>query len=164
MWRANLCSRVGNRVLITVAEFPAPDKRALYEGAKRVHWSEWFRHDQTFAVDASTLKSKLNHHGFARSYSKMQSAIDSDTKDTSDRMSIASVLMCGLTCISKMIEPRSVWMRVVDDCTTVATAKPGEAPVKETLAAACALDSMEGPKHPWSTQCAAQGHFSLRLP
>ena len=50
MWRANLCSRVGNRVLIPVAEFPAPDKRALYEGAKRVHWSEWFRHDQTGAT------------------------------------------------------------------------------------------------------------------
>lgn len=65
MWRANLCSRVGNRVLVPVAEFPAPDKRALYEGAKRIHWSEWFSHDQTFAVDASTHKSKLNHHGYA---------------------------------------------------------------------------------------------------
>ena len=64
MWRANLCSRLGNRVLIPIAQFPAPEKRALYEGAKRIHWSEWFGPDQTFAVDASSHKSKLNHSGF----------------------------------------------------------------------------------------------------
>ena len=29
MWRANLCSRLGNRVLIPIAQFPAPEKTSL---------------------------------------------------------------------------------------------------------------------------------------
>ena len=64
LWRANVESRVANRVLVPVAEFPAHDRRALYEGAKRVKWHTWFGTSQTIAVDATIHQSAFQHSGF----------------------------------------------------------------------------------------------------
>lgn len=140
MWRANLCSRVGNRVLIPVAEFPAPDKRALYEGAKRVHWSEWFSHEQTFAVDASTHKSALNHHGFCALVLK-DAVCDRFRFEGDPRPNV-----------DRQYPDIRINVHIEDDRATISMdasgsrlhrrgyrKSVGEAPVKETLAAALLL-------------------------
>ncbi|MCA9541497.1 MAG: hypothetical protein KC620_21515, partial [Myxococcales bacterium] len=64
MWRANLQSRVANRVLVPIAEFPAVDREALYDGASRIDWSAWFGVERTFAIDANSKDSALDHTAF----------------------------------------------------------------------------------------------------
>ena len=65
LWRANLCLRVANRVLLPVAQFHAPDREALYAGARAVDWSQWFDLRKTFAIDASSNRSQIDHTAFA---------------------------------------------------------------------------------------------------
>ena len=46
-YRACLWSRVANRVLLRVAQFPAPTPEALYEGVRTIDWSEHLGVDGT---------------------------------------------------------------------------------------------------------------------
>lgn len=64
MWRVNAYSRLANRVLIPIAEFPAPTREALYEGARRVRWDWWVHTTQTVAVDSTSVGSALSHTHF----------------------------------------------------------------------------------------------------
>ncbi|MEE2786903.1 MAG: THUMP domain-containing protein [Myxococcota bacterium] len=70
LWRANLESRIANRILCPVAEFPAADREALYEAVKRVHWPAWFTVEHTIALDASSHKSALTHTAFIAQVAK----------------------------------------------------------------------------------------------
>lgn len=64
MWRINLTSRVANRVLLPIAEFPARDRDQLYAGVKRINWPDWMEVRQTLAVDATSHESGMVHTGF----------------------------------------------------------------------------------------------------
>ena len=64
IWRVNAYSRLGNRVLIPIAEFEATDRGALYEAVKKVRWDWWVHTSQTIAVDASSVNSQMNHTHF----------------------------------------------------------------------------------------------------
>ena len=64
LWRVNLYSRLANRILIPLAEFPAADRKALYEACKKIRWDWWVHSSQTIAVDASTHKSSMQHTHF----------------------------------------------------------------------------------------------------
>lgn len=60
-YRACLWSRVGLRVLLPLAGFPAPTPEALYAGGREVDWSRWLRADGTLAVDFSSTQSAITH-------------------------------------------------------------------------------------------------------
>ncbi len=64
-YRMCLWSRVANRVLLPLAEFPAPTPEALYEGARGVAWDEHLAPDGTLAVDCTSRKSRVAHTQFA---------------------------------------------------------------------------------------------------
>jgi 23S rRNA (guanine2445-N2)-methyltransferase / 23S rRNA (guanine2069-N7)-methyltransferase len=64
-YRACLWSRVANRVLLAVAEFPAPTPEALYDGARAIDWSQHLGADGTLAVDCTTSRSAITHTQFA---------------------------------------------------------------------------------------------------
>jgi 23S rRNA (guanine2445-N2)-methyltransferase / 23S rRNA (guanine2069-N7)-methyltransferase len=64
-YRACLWSRVANRVLLKLAEFPAPTPEALYDGVRTVDWSEHLGVDGTLAVDATSTRSAITHTQFA---------------------------------------------------------------------------------------------------
>ncbi len=64
LWRVNLESRFASRVLVPLAEFPARDRTALYEGVLRINWPHWFGVRRTINVDASTHKNPIGHSGF----------------------------------------------------------------------------------------------------
>jgi 23S rRNA (guanine2445-N2)-methyltransferase / 23S rRNA (guanine2069-N7)-methyltransferase len=64
-YRACLWSRVANRVLLAVAEFPAPTPEALYDGVRGVDWSEHLGVDGTLAVDCTSTRSAITHTQFA---------------------------------------------------------------------------------------------------
>jgi len=60
MVRANLCSRLAQRVLILVAEFEARDFDTLFEGVRAADWSSYIAADDAFPVGGSTLDSALS--------------------------------------------------------------------------------------------------------
>lgn len=60
-YRACLWSRVANRILLPLTEFPAGTSEALYDGTFTIDWSQHLRADQTLAVDANVSDSTLNH-------------------------------------------------------------------------------------------------------
>jgi 23S rRNA (guanine2445-N2)-methyltransferase len=62
--RACLWSRIGVRVLLEVGSFDAPDGAALYEGARAVDWSQWMTPRTTLAVRATCRSSRLTHSQF----------------------------------------------------------------------------------------------------
>jgi 23S rRNA (guanine2445-N2)-methyltransferase / 23S rRNA (guanine2069-N7)-methyltransferase len=64
-YRACLWSRVANRVLLKIAEFPAPTPEALYDGVRAVDWREHLGVDGTLAVDATSTRSAITHTQFA---------------------------------------------------------------------------------------------------
>jgi putative N6-adenine-specific DNA methylase len=60
-YRANLTLRTADRVYARLAQFPAADFEALFEGVKRVRWQDWFRKDVRVVVDkVRTHASKLS--------------------------------------------------------------------------------------------------------
>lgn len=59
--RANLWLRTAVRVLMRVARFEASDDKLLYAGAGEVDWSRFISADGTFAIDAHTNASILDH-------------------------------------------------------------------------------------------------------
>jgi 23S rRNA (guanine2445-N2)-methyltransferase / 23S rRNA (guanine2069-N7)-methyltransferase len=64
-YRACLWSRVGNRVLLPIAEFPAATPEALYAGARTVAWQEHLDSERTLAVDCTSSRSAITHTQFA---------------------------------------------------------------------------------------------------
>lgn len=60
MVRANLCSRLAQRVYILLSEFPATDFDTLFEGVKAIEWSEYLDRDDSFPVKGGSLDSTLS--------------------------------------------------------------------------------------------------------
>ena len=58
--RANLCSSLCARVFILMAEFEARDFDALFEGVKAADWSRFIGERDAFPVKGSSLDSELN--------------------------------------------------------------------------------------------------------
>ena len=57
--RANLNLRTGERVLVRIGSFPAPDFDALYDGARALPWADFIPRDGAFPVRCRTIDSKL---------------------------------------------------------------------------------------------------------
>ena len=60
MARANLCSRLAQRVYILLAEFEARDFDTLFEGTRAVEWSDYLAGDDAFPVKGGSLDSVLS--------------------------------------------------------------------------------------------------------
>lgn len=61
---ACLWSRIAVRILMPIARFPAPDGDALYAGARALEWERWITPRHTIAVSAVSKKSALAHTHF----------------------------------------------------------------------------------------------------
>ena len=64
-YRACLWSRLASRILMPLSSFVATDPDQLYEACLSFPWEEHFTAEQTFAVDASLVGSKLTHSHYA---------------------------------------------------------------------------------------------------
>ena len=64
-YRACLWSRLASRILMPISNFVAIDPDQLYAACNSFPWEEHFSVDQTFAVDASLVGSKLTHSHYA---------------------------------------------------------------------------------------------------
>jgi len=137
-YRACLWSRYASRVFLTLAEFPAPDEDALYEGALQVDWSQHMDIDTTFAVDCSLHHSAIQHSGFAAL--RVKDAVVDQFRETCNERPNVSVVRPGIR----------IRASVYKDQATISLDLSGEslhrrgyrkeggslAPLKESLAAA----------------------------
>lgn len=89
-YRVCLWSRVANRVLLPLAQFPAASPEALYAGVRTIDWSDHLGPDQTFAVEFNTSHSQITHSHFGAL--KVKDAIVDQFRDRSgERPSVATV-------------------------------------------------------------------------
>lgn len=58
--RANLWLRAADRVLIKMAEFKALEFEELFQQIKGIPWEEWIPEDGHFVINGSSVKSKLS--------------------------------------------------------------------------------------------------------
>ncbi len=63
IYRANLHSRVGSRVLVRVARFPARSFKELQKGLKALDLTPWLRPGTTANIKITTKKTTLFHSG-----------------------------------------------------------------------------------------------------
>jgi len=64
-WRACPESRIAQRIQVLVNRFPAPTQDALYAGIRQFDWSRFVSYRQTLAVSAVCHGCAINHSGFA---------------------------------------------------------------------------------------------------
>jgi putative N6-adenine-specific DNA methylase len=64
-WRACLQSRIAQRIHLLLARFPAPTPEMLYDGVRDAPWAAHLTTAQTFSVRAVCLGSEITHSGFA---------------------------------------------------------------------------------------------------
>ena len=64
-YRACLWSRFASRILLELARFDAPDPDALYTHAGTLLWDDHFTVQSTFAVHTTLVNAALNHSQFA---------------------------------------------------------------------------------------------------
>lgn len=60
-YRVCLWSRVANRVLLPLAQFPAPTPEALYDGVRGIDWSAHLDQHGTLAVEFNAYRSAITH-------------------------------------------------------------------------------------------------------
>ncbi len=69
-YRICLWSRLANRVLLTLAHFPAPDPEALYDHIHALEWEDHLSPDATLAVDCHVADSAITHNQYAAQKAK----------------------------------------------------------------------------------------------
>ncbi|TWH99067.1 23S rRNA (guanine2445-N2)-methyltransferase / 23S rRNA (guanine2069-N7)-methyltransferase [Luteimonas cucumeris] len=135
--RAVLWSRLASRVLWPLAEFECPDEHALYAGAAAVDWPRHLSADMTLAVDAHVSGTAITHARYAaqrtkdavvdtlRTASGARPSVDVESPD----LRLSLVVRKGRAILSVDLGGgplhRRGWRQA-----------QGEAPLKETLAAA----------------------------
>lgn len=135
--RLNLGSRLAQRVLWQVAEGPYQTEHDLYDLARQVRWGEWITPRHTLRVDASAWRSPLRSLNFAALRIK-DAVCDQLREQTGERPNVdtrfpdlALALHLGPEQASLSVDLsgealfKRGWREV-----------QGEAPLKETLAAA----------------------------
>ena len=139
-YRACLWSRLASRILITLAEFEAPDADALYAGARAVAWSEQLDLATSFAVDAVGATPGVTHSQYAALRVK-DAIVDAFREATGERPNVDTenpglrvnlVLRRGRAIVSLNLSGAPLHQRGYRK-------GAGLAPLKENLAAAMLL-------------------------
>lgn len=136
-WRACLQSRIATRIQALMLRFPAPTQEALYAGIQKVDWTPYISYRTTISVSAVCNASAINHSGFAalktkdaivdqiRAVSGERPSVDKDDADVRIFLYIAN-------------DKAAVYLDMSGDALHRRgyRTQAGEAPLKETLAAA----------------------------
>lgn len=64
IYRINYCSRIASRVLLPLRSFNVYDARSLYTESRKIDWSNFLSLEKTFAIDANVNHPKLRHSLF----------------------------------------------------------------------------------------------------
>jgi 23S rRNA G2445 N2-methylase RlmL len=64
-WRACLTSRIAQRIQLLLGRFACPSEEALYDGVAAIDWSDYLSPEHTLSVSAVCTASAITHSGFA---------------------------------------------------------------------------------------------------
>ena len=142
--RLNLECRLGQRVLLPLIDGPYRDEHDLYELARRVNWTEWITPEQTLRVDVNAQRSPLQSLNFAALRIKdAVCAVMRETTGARPRVdtrhpTLPLVLFVGPDHASLYVDTsgEALFKRGWRDARGGSQGVKGEAPLKETLAAA----------------------------
>src|SRR6478609_3793831 len=136
-YRACLWSRIAQRVLEPLTEFPCPDEDSLYAGVRTVDWRRVLDAERTLAIRAACRSSRLTHTQYIAQRSK-DAIVDQLRERLGARPSV-----------DKHAPDVQLFVHLVKDRATVYLdysgdslhehgfrMQQGAAPIKETLAAA----------------------------
>lgn len=139
--RLNVCLRAGERVLLELAHFPAPDFDALFEGVRSVAWEQFLGAHTRILMDGKCVSSKLMAVKAAGGVAK---------KAIVERLR----QKLGISSLDESGERAVVGVYLLDDMASITLDTSGEglhrrgyrvkayaAPLRETTAAAIVEDS-----------------------
>lgn len=137
IYRINYCLRIASRVLLPLLTFNCRDREDLYRAAAKVRWRPYFRGVKTFAIDANVDHPKLRNSLFAAQVVK-DAVCDQLVEETGKRPSVDTAepdlqlnlfIRQGTGTLSLDTSGDALHKRGYRQ-------EGGEAPLKETLAAA----------------------------
>ena len=159
--RVNLNLRTGERVLLVVGEFPAPDFDALFEGCRALPWEDFIPRDGAFPVKGHSLNSRLRSVPACQSILKKAAASRLGAKYGVDALPESGAL-CQIQ--FSILKDQAVLML---DTTGPGLYKRGyravgvAAPLRETLAAAMVLLSRYRGKDPFCDPFCGSGTIPI---
>ncbi len=136
-WRACLVSRIAQRVRVLLRRFPAPGGEALYAGIRAVDWRPFLTWRQTLSVSAVCRSSAIGHSGFAAL--KVKDAIVDQIRGNGGKRPSVSREDPDVRVYLYLVEDRAaVYLDLSGDPLHRRgyRLETGEAPLRETLAAA----------------------------
>lgn len=155
--KANLWLRCADHISLVVGEFPARSFEELFEGVRRIEWADYLARDSAFPVRARCVKSVL------MSQTDTQKIVK---KAVAEKLKRAY----GVSWFEETGATVQIDVSIRDDLVTVsldASGEPlsrrgyrtwnGEAPLRETLAAALILTSGWHPWQPLYDPCCGTG-------
>jgi putative N6-adenine-specific DNA methylase len=140
----NLECRLGQRVLLPLIDGPYRDEHDLYDLACRVPWTDWITPEQTLRVDVNAQRSPLQSLNFAALRIKdavcdvVRQARGARPSVDTRHPTLPLVLFVGPDHASLYVDTsgEALFKRGWRDARGGSRAVKGEAPLKETLAAA----------------------------
>ncbi len=136
-YRACLWSRFASRILLQLAQFEAGDPETLYKEAGKIDWSTHFSGDTTFAVYCTLVKAELTHSHYASL--KIKDAVVDQFRTRTGKRPDIDVRKPGIR-INLHVEGTAATPALDLSGDSLHRrgyrASAGEAPLKETLAAA----------------------------
>jgi len=138
-YRTCLWSRVGSRVLLPLATFPAPTPAALYDGVRTIRWRDHLDPDGTLAVDCASGRSAISHSHFGALKTK-DAIVDQLREATGRRPSVDVQRPQVRINVYLQADEATVSIDLSGESARRAYRKErGAAPLKENLAAAVLL-------------------------
>ena len=160
--RANLWLRVADRVKIVVAQFPARTFDQLFEGVKKIEWEKFLPVDANFPVSGKSVKSTLYSVPDCQAITKK--AIVERLKFAYKRLGFLDE--SGATFKIEISILKDVATLTIDTSGAGLHKRgyrqvQGEAPLKETLAAALVKISKWSPSRPFYDPFCGSGTIAL---
>ncbi len=142
--RINLECRLGQRVLWPLVDGPYRDEHALYELARQLPWTDWITPEQTLRVDVQAHHSPLKSLNFAALRIKdavcdrVREAVGARPSVDTRHPTLPLLLFLGPEHATLYVDTsgEALFKRGWRDARGGSQAVKGEAPLKETLAAA----------------------------
>jgi putative N6-adenine-specific DNA methylase len=155
----NISLRTADRVLLRLADFPAPDFDAVYEGVRAARWKDLLPPGAQVAVEARSVKSRLTATPSLQSVAK-KAIVDAVTgghgrmAEDGPRCDVQLVLHADQASLVLDTTGQGLHRRGY-------RSEGGEAPLRENLAAALVMLSRWGPARPFADPLCGSGTIAV---
>ncbi|MRD49216.1 class I SAM-dependent RNA methyltransferase [Caenimonas koreensis DSM 17982] len=160
--RLNLHSRLAQRVLVQLSNTPYRSEQDLYEGASQVAWEVWFTTRETFKVEVTAQHSPLKSLNFAGLKVK-DAIVDRFRNKTGERPSVETQWPHTRVYVHLTSERMTLYIDTSGEPLFKRGWREdkGEAPLKETLAAAMIAASGWDTVTPLYDPCCGSGTIAI---